>query len=217
MPRPDLSSPPSSDPSGIDAAAFAPLSRAIGRSRYVVLLAVVAVLLVSFSLFLFGTVLAGRSIWNAWGQMLASHADMSRVTVAFLEIVRVMLEAVVFLLVGIGLYSLFVAPLNVSVALNVESLHDLEDRVVSLIVAILATTFLEHFTQWRNPLETLEFGGALALVVAALVLFQMQAQRAKEDQKERSMEAQTRAKRDLFANANEEHEIVTQLDKEESE
>ncbi len=135
---------------------------------------------------------------------------MSRVTVAFLEIVRVMLEAVVFLLVGIGLYSLFVAPLNVSLALDVESLHDLEDRVVSLIVAILATTFLEHFTQWRNPLETLEFGGALALVVIALVLFQMQAQRAKEDQKEHNLEAQARAKRDLFAHANEEQEIVTQ-------
>ncbi len=202
--------PPGSDPSGIEAAAFAPLSRVIGRSRYIVLLAVVAVLVVAVSLFLFGTVLTGRSIWNAWGQILTGHADMSRVTVAFLEIVRVMLEAVVFLLVGIGLYSLFVAPLNVSLALDVESLHDLEDRVVSLIVAILATTFLEHFTQWRNPLETLEFGGALALVVIALVLFQMQAQRAKEDQKEHNLEAQARAKRDLFAHANEEQEIVTQ-------
>ena len=209
MPRPNLSAPSGSDPSGIDAAAFAPLSRAIGRSRYVVLLAVVAVLLVSLSLFLFGTILAGTSVWSAWRGLLAGHADTSHVTLAFLEIVRVMLEAVVFFLVGVGLYSLFVAPLNVSLALGVESLHDLEDRIVSLIVAILATTFLEHFIQWRNPAETLQFGGALSAVVIALVLFQWQAHRAKEDQKGRSMEAQTRAQRDLFARANEEHEIVT--------
>ncbi len=196
--------------SGFDTAALAPLSRAIGRSRYVVLLAVLAVLMVSFSLFLVGALLAARSVWSAWEGILAGQANTVLVTVAFLEVVRVMLEAVVFLLVGVGLYSLFVAPLNLSLALDVESLNDLEDRIISLIVAILATTFLEHFTQWKNPRETLEFGGALSLVVGALVLFQMQARRAKEDQKERSLEAQARAKLDLFTRDNEEHELITQ-------
>jgi hypothetical protein len=39
----------------------------------------------------------------------------------------------------------------------------------------MAVTFLEHFIQWREPLETLQFGGALALAVAALMLFQLSA------------------------------------------
>ena len=184
-----------------------PLSRIIGRSRFIVLLAVIAVLLVAISLFLFGTLQAATSIWHAWADTLHGQAQTSRVTLAFLEIVRVMLEAVVFFLVGVGLYSLFIAPLNVTVALGVESLDDLEDRIISLVVAILATTFLEHFIQWQKPLETLEFGGALSAVVIALVLFQMAAHRAKEDQKQRNPEVQVRAQREMFENATEEHAL----------
>ncbi|MEX0805922.1 MAG: hypothetical protein WD688_21785 [Candidatus Binatia bacterium] len=43
-----------------------PLGRVIGRTRYVVLLAVIAVLLVALSLFLLGTILAIMGIWEAW-------------------------------------------------------------------------------------------------------------------------------------------------------
>ncbi len=184
-----------------------PLSHIIGRSRFVVLLAVIAVLLVAISLFLFGTIQAATSIWHTWADTIHGRAQTTDVTLAFLEIVRVMLEAVVFFVVGVGLYSLFIAPLNVTVALGMESLNDLEDSIVSLVVAILATTFLEHFILWQKPLETLEFGGALSVVVIALVLFQMAANRAKEDQKQRNPDVQVRAQRDMFQNAAEEHAL----------
>lgn len=183
--KPPAPSPRSSTP--------APLSRAIGRSRYIVLLSVLAVLLVSLSLFLQGTVLAVESVWRTWADLLAGHADHTHLTLAFLEIVSVMLEAVVFYIIGIGLYSLFIAPMHVTVALGVESLNDLEERVVSVIIAILAINFLEHFIEWRKPLETLEFGAALAVVVAALVAFQSFSHRATEDEKRRSHDTQSEA------------------------
>ena len=186
----------------------APLSRAIGRSRYIVLLSVLAVLLVSVSLFLQGTVLAVQSVWTSWENMLAGHAGHSRVTLAFLEIVSIMLEAVVFYLIGVGLYSLFITPMNVTVALGVETLNDLEERVVSVIIAILAINFLEHFIEWNHPLATLEFGAAMALVVAALVAFQAFSHRATQDQKANSAEVQARAQRDLFHADNEERSLL---------
>ncbi len=186
----------------------APLSRAIGRSRYIVLLSVLAVLLVSISLFLQGTVLAVQSVWTSWADLLAGHSQHSHLTLAFLEIVSIMLEAVVFYLIGVGLYSLFISPMNVTVALGVETLNDLEERVVSVIIAILAINFLEHFIQWEQPLATLEFGLALAVVVAALVAFQAFSHRATEDQKAHNPEVQTRAQRDLFHEDNEQHVIA---------
>lgn len=120
-----------------------------------------------------------------------------------------MLEAVVFYIIGVGLYSLFITPMNVTVALGVETLNDLEERVVSVIIAILAINFLEHFIEWQKPLETLEFGGAFAVVVAALVAFQVYSHRATEDQKAHSSDVQTRVQRDLFQEDKEEHAVKT--------
>ena len=148
------------------------LGRAIGRTRLVVLLAVFAVLLVALSLFVLGAVLAITSMWAAWGDMVQGQLDAPVLKVQFLEIVNVMLEAVIFYLIGVGLFSLFIAPLNLALALGVETLHDLESKVISVVVAMMAVTFLEHFIQWKQPLEVLQFGGALAVTVAALVLFQ---------------------------------------------
>ena len=182
-------------------------SRAIGRKRFVVLLAVIAVLLVAISLFLLGTIQAVFGVWHAWQGVLGGDLGTTDLTVEFLEIVSVMLKAVVFYIVGVGLYSLFIAPLNLTISLGVETLVDLESKVVSVVVVILGVTFLEHFIQWQEPVATLQFGAAMALVVVALVLFQMYSHRTKEDQKTHNPDVQTRAKRRLFEEDREQQEI----------
>lgn len=183
------------------------LGRLIGRSRLIVLFAVIAVLLVAFSLFLVGTVQAVVGVWQAWSAVLGGELQFTDITVSFLEIVSTMLKAVVFYLIGVGLYSLFIAPLNVAVSLGVETLHDLESKVVNVVVVIMAVTFLEHFIGWTEPLQTLQFGAALALAVGALVLFQMYSHRAKEAQKARDPDVQARAKQDMFEHDREKHHI----------
>ena len=182
-------------------------SQAIGRSRYIVMIAVVAVLLVAISLFLMGALQAFFSMYNAWAAVLRGEFDTKNLTVEFLELVSVMLKAVVFYIIGVGLYSLFIAPLNLTVSLGVETLNDLETKVVSVVVVILGITFLEHFIQWQQPLETLQFGAALALVVGSLVLFQQYNHRAKEDQKQHNPDELKRAQRDLFQGDREEHTV----------
>ncbi len=186
---------------------LAPLGRAIGRTRLVVLLAVLAVLLVALSLFLIGTLMAISSVWHAWEAVLQGRMESTDLTVRFLEIVSVMLKAVVFYLIAVGLYSLFIAPLNVTVALGVETLSDLETKVISVVVVIMSVTFLEHFIQWNKPTETLQFAGSLSVVVASLVLFQMYSHRAKEDQQAHNPDTQARAKREMFHKDHEQQEI----------
>ncbi len=179
-----------------------PLAHIIGRSRYVVLLAALAVMLVAISLFLLGTYLALVNTWHAWVNVVGGNVNSTQLTVVFLEIVSVMLKAVVFYIVGVGFYSLFIAPLNLPVALGVETLNDLESKVISVVIVIMAVTFLEHFILWEDALEMLQHGATLALVVVALVLFQFYNHRAKEDQAERS--APTQAKHELFDHHQEE-------------
>jgi uncharacterized membrane protein YqhA len=191
----------------IYAVPLAPLGRALGRTRFIVIIAVLAVMAIAVSLFLLGSLQAVLSVRAAWTHALQGNMSTTNSTVEFLEVVGVMLKAVVFYLIGIGLYSLFIAPLNITVALGVETLTDLESKVLSVIVVIMSTTFLEHFIQWKEPLQTLQFGASLALVVVALVLFQSFSHRAKEDQKAHSPDVQTRAQQEMFYTEHEHHEI----------
>ena len=190
----------------------APLSgfgRLIGRSRYVVLLAVVAVMLVSVSLFLLGTIGAAKSILNSWGELASrGEAGSTEQIVESLAIIGVMLRAVVFYLIGVGLYSLFIAPLNLTTALGVESLSDLETKVISVVVVILAVSFLQHFIRWEQPFETMQFGLTMAAVIASLVLFQINGRRSKELAKESRPDVQKRAQAEMFHEQKEERTLL---------
>jgi uncharacterized membrane protein YqhA len=189
-------------------ASLAGLGRAVGRTRYAVLVAVAAVLLVSITLFLLGAAQGVTVVIRAWGDAF-QHGKFGStdLTVEFLAIIGGMLRAVVMYLIGVGLYSLFVEPLNLTAALGVESLVDLETKVVSVVVVILAVTFLQHFIRWEDPLATLQFGAALALVSGALVLFQRNSRQGKEFTKKHSPDEQEQAAGELFHADREERTI----------
>jgi uncharacterized membrane protein YqhA len=184
-----------------------PFAREIGRTRFVVLVAVASVLLVAMALFLLGAWKAMTGIWHQLQAAFAGQTNATDLTVEFLEIVSVMLKAVVFYIIGVGLYSLFIAPLNVTAALGVETLNDLEAKIISVIVVIMGVTFLEHFIRWEGPNEILMFGGTMALVVAALVLFQFQNHWAREEQRKNDPDTQARAQRQLFHLDREQREV----------
>jgi hypothetical protein len=62
----------------------------------------------------------------------------------------------------------------------------------------MGVTFLERFITWQQPAETFINGVTMAVVVAALVLFQHFSHRAREDQRRYDQAAQRSAQHDLF-------------------
>ena len=159
------------------------------------------------ALFILGAVLATRSVWHAFQSAFSGELGSTNLTVQFLEIVSVLLKAVVFYLIGVGFYSLFIAPLNLPATLGVETLNDLESKVVSVVVVIMAVTFLEHFIQWQSAPDMLQFGVAMALVIASLVLFQFHSQRAKEESVKNTPAVEEDAQRQLFAEGEERRDL----------
>ncbi len=198
-------SPANSSPPQVPLAAF---GRIVGKSRYVVLVAVVAVLLVSLTLFLLGALNAFSVMWRAWAEAI-THGEFAStdLLVEILGVIDVMLRAVVFYIIGVGLYSLFIAPLNLTAALGVETLIDLESKVISVVIVIISVAFLEHFVRWEKPGETLQFAAAMALAVVALVAFQWNNRRTKELEKTHRPDVQARAQSDLFQDEHEQREI----------
>jgi uncharacterized membrane protein YqhA len=173
-----------------------PVARLIGRSRLIVFVAVFAVLVCAVSLFLLGGVLAADAVWSAWRDVIAGRIEPTDLSVRFLEIVSVMLKAVFFYLIGVGLYSLFIAPLNVTVALGVETLNDLETKVISVIIVIMSVRFLERFIEGEGGLDLIYRAVALSAVTAALVFFKIFTHR--EGQERKQERPSRHARRDMF-------------------
>ena len=177
----------------------------IGRSRLIVVLAVLAVLLAAFSLFLLGAWLALITVWATWLDVARGEVSSTDIIIRFLEIVTVMLKAVFFYLIGVGFYSLFIAPLNVTVALGVESLSDLESKIISVIVVIMAVHFLEEFIR-NEGVEVLYSAGSLGVVVAALVFFKIYINR--EGHELRMRREQEVARLEMFERAHEKQDVA---------
>lgn len=185
----------------------APLAELIGRTRFVVLLAVVSVLLVSMALFIVGAGMAVQGVWHALKALVTGELTSSTITVDLLEVVSVLLKAVVFYLIGVGFYSLFIAPLNVAAALGITSFNDLEIKVISVIIVIMGITFLEHFIRWDQAVETLLYAVSLAVVVTALVFFQRQNHQEALEQEHEQGFVRVRAQRQMFHQDEEEREV----------
>ena len=136
---------------------------------------------------------------------MTGDIESTALTVRFLEIVTVMLKAVFFYLIGVGLYSLFISPLNLTVALGVKTLSDLEAKIMRGVIVILAVSFMELFIAERGDMTVLISAAALALAVIALVLFQWHAHRAGLDHSDHRPGEVEHAKAELFEHSHERH------------
>jgi uncharacterized membrane protein YqhA len=150
---------------------LAPMTRAIGYSRYLVLLVVAAVLIAVAAICVVAPVYTVASIWmvlrDAMRGDLASHEGVLKV----LDLVILGLEAVAFYLVGIGLYHLFIAPVPIAHRLGLDTLDKLEGRLISVVVAMAAVAFVGHLVLGQSATDALLYGAAVGVVVPALTWF----------------------------------------------
>ena len=158
---------------------------ALWRSRFVVVVAVVASMIAGFAVFYMATV----DVWYTVVHML-QYADSTLSTVArkdlrddtvthIVEVVDGYLLATVMLMFALGLYELFVSDIDEargsrtsSKILVIETLDDLKQRLAKVILMILIVKLFEHAvkTPINSVLDLLYLGGAISLVGLALYL-----------------------------------------------
>ncbi len=158
---------------------------ALWRSRFVIVIAVVASMAAAVAVLFMTTV----DVWLAVSH-IAEYADTSLSEEArrnirdntithVVEMVDGYLLAAVMFIFALGLYELFVSDIDEarhSVAssriLVIESLDDLKNRLAKVILMILIVKLFEHAVRMKmqNVLDLLYLGGAIALVGVALYL-----------------------------------------------
>lgn len=94
--------------------------------------------------------------------------------VLFISTIDSFMVAVVMFVLGIGLYKLFVDE-NLSTSnlkwFVIHDLYDLKEKLIATSIVVLLITFVKKIVTWENPVDTLYFGGAIAVVITAITFF----------------------------------------------
>ena len=144
------------------------LAKVVGWTRYLVLAPV-------FGLFLSAVVLTGLAVVDLFGitvGVFGGSLELKKSLVAFIELADVFLLAVVLYIMSLGLYELFIDDrLPLPAWLEIHTLEDLKEKLVGVVVVVLAVFFLGNVIESRQPLDVLMLGGGIAAVIFALTYF----------------------------------------------
>ena len=112
------------------------------------------------------------------GAMLLGSGDFSAkaaktMSLAVIEVIDLFLVGTVAYIAAIGLYKLFISDAETKLPMSskINTLKDLEDKIIGVIVAALAVAFLGQAASGHEPEALLSYGGGIALVIAALGFF----------------------------------------------
>ncbi len=143
------------------------MRRFVELSRYVVILPAFGSLLGAFVLMLIGVWEVFTSIWGIFN----SSSPLKDTVVGILTAVDTLLLATVLLVIGYGLYELFVdSEVQLPPWLEIRDLDDLKNKLIGVVVAIIAVVFLGQLVDNNSSNEVFLAGagsGALVLGLAA--------------------------------------------------
>lgn len=148
------------------------VSKLLNSSRHLVLLAVFGALASAMALFVYGIVDTAVVIARAVAEGDVSTKASKAIMLYFIEIFDLFLLGTVMLVMALSLYELFIdADVKVASRLHIRTFDDLKTNLVSVVIAVMAVTFLGQIISWDGETPLLGTGVAVALVIAALNLY----------------------------------------------
>ena len=145
------------------------LKEILSKSRNLTYIAVVFILVCALSLYLLTTIAAIVTIFNAVTSDGWDVYSIREVAASFLKVVDFFLLSVGLHIIAIGVYKLFIdETIDLPESMNSRSFVDLKLTLVKLATIVLLLDFVEQALSTTEPRELLEFGIAIAVVLAAV-------------------------------------------------
>jgi uncharacterized membrane protein YqhA len=147
------------------------VNRLISLTRYVIAIAVVAILAAAVALLFYGAIETVGVIFEAFTQRINSKSGKVLLAAA-ISIVDIFLVATVLYIVAVGLYALFIDDsVKMPSWLEIHTLDDLKEKLLGVIVVALAVLFLGSVIEAPRSEDLLVPGVVIALVIAAITFF----------------------------------------------
>lgn len=137
-------------------------------SRYAVIIPSAASIIGAIVLMILGSIEIVRSAIN----VIVKQVPLKETVVAILTSVDAILLGTVLLVIGYGLYELFIdTNLEVPDWLEINTLDDLKAKLIGVVVAIIAVIFVGVLVDANSTNEVLYYGVGAGAVVLALAAF----------------------------------------------
>lgn len=144
----------------------------LNASRFLVLAAVFGSLLSAVALYAYGLVDTVVVIARTLTAGDVSTRGAKDLMLYFIEIFDLFLLGTVMLILALGLYELFIdADFKVASRLQINTFEDLKTSLVTVVIAVMAVTFLGQIMSWNGATSLFDLGVPVALVIAALNVY----------------------------------------------
>ncbi|CAB4633145.1 unannotated protein [freshwater metagenome] len=144
------------------------MRKILGLTRYAVVVPAIASMLGALLLMMQGSIAIVMIIVDA----VLNNAYLKETIVEVLTAVDAILLGTVLLVIGYGLYELFVdTRIEVPKWLEVKDLDDLKSKLIGVVVAIIAVVFVGVFVDTNRAAEVVSYGLGAGALVGGLALF----------------------------------------------
>lgn len=144
------------------------MKRILGLTRYAVVVPAVASIIGALLLMGQGSLEMITVVVDA----LTSGATLKETIVEVLTAVDAILLGTVLLVIGYGLYELFIdADIDVPMWLRVNNLDDLKSKLIGVVVAIVAVVFVGVFVDSNRSQDVISYGVGAGALVVGLAIF----------------------------------------------
>ena len=144
------------------------MKKILGLTRYVVVVPAIASIIGALLLMGQGSLEMITVVIDA----LTSGASLKETIVEVLTAVDAILLGTVLLVIGYGLYELFIdADIDVPMWLRVNNLDDLKSKLIGVVVAIVAVVFVGVFVDSNRSQDVISYGVGAGALVVGLAIF----------------------------------------------
>lgn len=145
-----------------------PARRIAGWTRYIVILPVLGLFVGAVTLFVMASIESVQVV----SHVLAGEAGEKQAVLDFIELADVYLLATVLYIMSLGLFELFIDDsLPLPAWLEIHTLDDLKEKLIGVVIVVLAVTFLGQAVKGAEAQELAYLGGGIAVVIGSLSYF----------------------------------------------
>ena len=144
------------------------MKRILGATRYAVVVPALASILGALLLMAQGSIEMIIVVFDT----IFNESTLKETIVDVLTAVDAILLGTVLLVIGYGLYELFIDPdLDVPLWLRVHDLDDLKSKLIGVVVAIIAVVFVGVFVDSNRAADVISYGAGAGALVLGLAVF----------------------------------------------
>ena len=161
------------------------MNRILARARYAVFIPALASILGALLLMFQGSVAMVQTIID----VVTERTKLKLTIVEILTAVDAILLGTVLLVIGYGLYELFIdEDLDVPPWLQVQDLDDLKSKLIGVVVAIISVIFVGVFVDTNRAADVISYGVGAGAMVTGLAVFAFATRKDPSEKKRRVKE-----------------------------